>query len=128
MRTSSQCKLGVLGHRVALVQDNQLERACAAAVVVVVKANTALEQPCVPPHGQHSRACKILDLLAHNVDAAVVRSVELEDHLWATVAIHLVGERQDGGCLAGAWGTIQQQVRQAVGIQQALDWALGVWA
>ena len=52
-----------------------------------------------------------LDLLAHDVDAAVVGGVEFEHHLPHVLdAVDVPGEGEDGGGLACAWGTIEEKM------------------
>lgn len=106
---AAQRHLRRVGHGVGLVEDNQL----------------------VPRHGCFGAAAhaedllgggKRLDLLAHHVDAAVVGRVELQHHL-----PHLGGtvdaprEGQDGRGLARAGRAVEEQVRQAVGVDKLVN-------
>jgi hypothetical protein len=62
------------------------------------------------------------DLLADDVDAAVVGGVQLQDHLAHVLgAVDAAGESEDGGGLARSWWAIEQQVRQAVRFDEAVD-------
>lgn len=88
-----------------------------------------------PGRPLHARARKVLDLLAHDVDAAVIRGVELravfvsevllrgEDraaHLEAVVAhdgrvaVDLARDGEDGRRLARSRGAVEEEVRDAV--------------
>lgn len=68
------------------------------------------------------RAGERLDLLAHDVDAAVVGGVELEHHLPHVLdAVDAPGQCEDGGGLAGAGGAVEEEVGEAVGFHEAVD-------
>ena len=61
-------------------------------------------------------------MLAHNVDATVVGSVEFEDllaHVFG--AVDLAREGEDGGGFAGAGRAVEEEVRETVGADEAVD-------
>lgn len=74
-------------------------------------------------HSPEYAACagKVLDLLPHDVDASVVRGVELQGHVLHGAAVHLPGNRQDCGCFARARRSVEEQVGQAVLLCELLD-------
>ena len=56
-------------------------------------------------------AGEILDLFAYDGDAALVGGVEFEDAGGEHGgAVELFGKGENGGCFAGAWGTIEEHV------------------
>lgn len=58
---------------------------------------------------------KRLDLLPHNVDATVIRRVQLKHHLaHVSLPINLPREREDGRRLARAGGAVEQEMREAL--------------
>ena len=73
-------------------------------------------------------ARKVLHLLPHNVDAALVGRVQLEDtraHQFRSV--QLLCEREDGGRLAGAGRAVEEHVRQVGGLEGAAQDVGGVF-
>ena len=93
-------ELRVLGHRVALVENDQLE---------LVGEDRA-------------RRREVDDLLPHDADAAVVRGVELEDHRGHRGrAVQGAGDGEDGGGLSRARGAVEEEVREAVLGDEAAD-------
>lgn len=97
-------------HRVRLIQDDQFVR----------------RHRLRPGLGQGGedlpRAGEGLDLLAYDVDAAVVGGVELENHLSHVFdAVDAPGQREDGGGLAGAGGAVEEEVGESVGFDEAVD-------
>ena len=97
---AAQSKLRVLGHRVALVQDHQLEL-------------VGEDRP---------RRREVDDLLPDDADASVVRGVELEDHRGhGGRAVEGAGDCEDGGGLARSWGAVEEEVREAVLGDEAAD-------
>lgn len=70
-----------------------------------------------------ARAGKVHDLLAHDVDAAVIRGVQLQHHIAHRAAVQLPRDGQDGGRLARAWWAVEEHVRQPVLADQSLDCA-----
>ena len=90
--------LGVVGERVGLVEEDD-------AVVVAAEGGPR----------------EVLDAVPDHVDAALVAGVQLEEVLLPVVAVYLLGDR-DGGCgLPGAGGAREQQVREVVPVDVALE-------
>lgn len=150
-RTSAQGKLGIFGHCITLVQNDQLELIFAASECVWVCEKEKKERgasgwqhspttynPKHPPFSslcvyatrstqlhileEHTGACKLLNLLSHNANAAIVRRIELEYHVGTGAAIHLICKGQDGGRFTSARWAVEEQMREAIGVQQALDY------
>lgn len=68
------------------------------------------------------RAGERLDLVAHNIDTAVIGRIQLQHHLpHVLLAIYAAREREHGRRLAGAWGPVEEEVRQPVGFDEAHD-------
>ena len=100
------------GHGVRFVQHDQLER---------------------PQRGRGSpgrggraedllRAGEGLDLFAHHVDAAVVAGVQFQHHLSnIPVSVDAAGEGEDCGGFACAGGAIEEEVGEAVGVNEFVD-------
>merc|ERR1712078_816245 len=101
---SPQGELSVVGHGVALVQNNQLE--------------PLVED--VPSRGE------ALDVVPHHVDASRVTRVQVERHLTRARPVHLLRDRQNHRRLPRPRGTIKQQVRKLVLVHQALHFCLCV--
>ena len=70
-------------------------------------------------------AGKVLDLLTHDVDAALVGRVELKRHRARRGAVQRARQRQNRGRLACAGGAVEQQVRQPVLLREARDCVCG---
>jgi len=100
-----------VGHGIGLVEDDQL---------VARKGTGARARP---PHAEDLlRRGERLDLFAHDVDAAVVRRVQLQNHLPHVIhPVYPPGQREYGRGLAGAGGAIEKQVRQPVGVDKLVD-------
>lgn len=97
-----QGELRVLGHRVALVEDHELE---------FIGEDRA-------------RRGEVDDLLPDDADPAVVRGVELEDHRGhGRGPVERAGDSQDGGSLSRSRGTVEEEVREAVLGDKAADWS-----
>ena len=64
-------------------------------------------------------ARKVLDLLAHDVDAALVGRVELEGHRARGGTVERARQSQDRRGLARAGRTVEEQVRQPVFLSEA---------
>lgn len=64
-----------------------------------------------------------LDLFAHNSDSTVVGGVQFEDTLaveeWAEQGF---GKGEDGGCLSGSWGAVEEHVWKL--FFQCVNWFL----
>jgi hypothetical protein len=82
--------LGSGGHRVRLVQDDELE---------------ALGKEC-------TRLGELPDLIPDDVNAAVVGGVELEDLFSVVGTIDSPGESEDRGCFAGSGGSVEEEMRK----------------
>ena len=99
-RTSPERVLGILGHGIALVQDDELD--------------AGAEDP--------PRARKLLDLLPHDSDSPVIGRVQLKRHVPIRLfTVQLLRHGKNGGRFARARGAVQQQVRQAVRRRQLTD-------
>ena len=99
---SSKSHLGIFGHGVAFIQDDEFE--------FVAKDGTS--------------GSEILDFIAHDVDASIVRGIELQCHVRNGGAVDLTGQGEDGGCLSGAWGAVEQEMRELVFSQEFLNCVL----
>jgi hypothetical protein len=98
-------------HRIRLIQYNQLIRRHRLPARLARGGREDLP-----------RAGERLDLLAHDVDAAVVGGVELENHLAHVLdAVDAARESEHGGGLAGAGGAVEEEVGEAVGFDEAVD-------
>jgi len=97
-----------VGHGICLVQDNQL---------------VARDPALCRCRGEYLLGGgERLDLLAHYVDAAVVRRVELQHHLPHVFGpVYSPGEGEDRGCLARAGGAVEQKVGEPVGVDEFYD-------
>ena len=109
-----------LGHHVCLVEDDELEEAWFGV--------------------QSTRLCKGLDLFADDVDATVIRCIELriglcdkvrfwliglptylEDVLFELVAIDSTCNSDDRTRLACAWRSVEEEMRNAVLLNKLFD-------
>lgn len=99
-----------VGHGIGFVEDDELE------------AGDAAGPRCTADGEYLFGGSERLDLLAHNVDAAVVGGVELEHHLSHVVlAVYAPGEGQDGRRLPGAGGAVEQEVWQPIRVDEFVD-------
>lgn len=64
-----------------------------------------------------------LDLSAHDVNASIVRCVELQRHVGHVLAVELLGHGEDGRGLAGAGRAVEEEVGEAVLTHQLLNCA-----
>lgn len=113
LHNSPQGILCRTGHRIRLVQDNQLKP-------------TQHPLPRSPP-GSPSEdllcTCKRFDLLPYHLNPSVIRRIQLK-HLLPDIlcAVDMTRERENSGCLSGAWGAIEEEVREAVGFDEFVNW------
>lgn len=112
LHDATQSHLCRVCHGVGLVQDDQLVGSQAIAAT----------PPCAS-HGEYLLGrCEGLDLLAHDVNATVVGGVQLQDHLSHVVgAIDAAGERKNRRGLSCTRGTVQKEVREAIGVDELVD-------
>ena len=90
-------------HRIRLIQHNKL-----------VPRRSALRRRSSNTKDLLGRR-KRLDLLAHDVDAAVVGGVELEDHLPHVLrAVDVARQREDCRSLSSTGGPVEEEVGEAV--------------
>ena len=100
--TSPKRELGIAGHGVRLVQNDQLD-------------TRGKELLC---------ASKALDLVTDNADAAVVGGVEDQGHRFpAFLAVQALGASQDGAGFPGAGGPVEEQVGKLAVVDEAVDCA-----
>src|SRR5271170_1161906 len=67
-------------------------------------------------------AGKSFDLFTHDINAAVVGGIQLEDHLTQILrAIDLAGESKDSGSFTGARGTVEEEVRESFMLNETVD-------
>ncbi len=65
------------------------------------------------------RRCECFDLLTHDVNAAVVGSVELEDHLSHVFgAVDTTGKSKNCRRFSSAGGTVEEEMGEALEISQ----------
>lgn len=61
-------------------------------------------------------------MFADDIDTAVIGGVELEDLLSDILSsVDFAGEGKDSGGFSGAGGAIKEEVREAVGFDEAVD-------
>lgn len=102
----AQRGLRVLRHAVRLIQDHDLEGGTGVFLAVFGVDFGGLRK---------LRACKVLDLLADNVNASLVGGVELEDAgAVQRGAKEGFGEGEDCGCFAGAGGSVEEHVWELI--------------
>lgn len=100
MLTSPERALGSLCHHVRLIQNDELE---------------SLAE-------EHPRLRKSLDLLPHDVDATIIRCVELEDvRLVRFRAVNSACDGKDRGRFAGTRWSIEEQMRKAAFLDKVFD-------
>lgn len=111
LHDAPQRHLGGICHGIRLVKDDQF--------VARHAARAAARGRC---HEDLFRRGEGLDLLAHHVDAAVVGGVEFEHHLAHVVgAIDSTGESEDCGGLARTGGPVEEEMWEAVGVDEFAD-------
>lgn len=109
---AAQRHLRRVGHGVCFVEDDELEAGHGGCARRLGAAHAE----------DLLGAGKGLDLLAHHVDAAVVGGVELEDHLpHVGGAVDAPREGEDRRRLARAGGAVEEEVGEAVGLDELVD-------
>ena len=110
----SQRHLGRVGHGIRLIQDDEL---------VPGRGRGSPRRLGAAAHGEDLlRAGKRLDLFPHHVDATVVGGVEFQHHLpHVGGAVDPPRERQDGRGLARAGGPVEEEMWQAVGVDEFVN-------
>ena len=69
-------------------------------------------------------AGECFDLLTDDFDASIVGGIELQYHLSHVLcAIDVTGKCEDSGGLSGAWGPVEEEMRESVVFYETIDGA-----
>ena len=110
LHNPSQSHLRRARHRICLIQDDKLEPGNRASFSGSACGEDLLR----------ARVC--LDLLPHDVDATVVGGVQLKNHLSNVLdAVDASCQCKDSGRLARAWWAVEEEVGEAVCVDELVD-------
>ena len=116
---SPQCILGIIRHRVGLVQNDQF---VAAEITDFHLKDSRASSPSGLPFEHCSGGSKVHDLPPHDANTAVVTGVQLQHHRAKLLGrIDLLGAGQDGAGLPGPRRAVEQEVGQLVILNEGSD-------